>query len=184
MRKTKDGINWTAKERIFLDSKNIESNAAGAGSPAILYDVKSGYWYLYLNRLDSSSTSLRLFKSKNLNEDSWEYVGIVNTGGILGAWHHDVKIVGDKVCILLHQLTTQKNLYFGISDDFLNFTYTPALMTDNDVYKSSFVPEFNSSNEISLKILFSTTNSPASDSEKWRMYMKQTNFINANVEII
>lgn len=184
MRKTKDGINWTAKERIFLDSKNIESNAGGAGSPAILYDVKSGYWYLYLNRLDSSSTALRLFKSKNLNENSWEYVGIVNTGGILGAWHHDVKIIGDKVCILLHQLTTQKNLYFGISDDFLNFTYTPALMTDNDVYKSSFVPIFNSANEISLKILFSTTNSPTSDPDKWRMYVKQTNFINANAEII
>ena len=183
MRKTKDGINWTTKERIFLDSKNPESNAGGAGSPAILYDVKSGYWYLYLNRLDSSSTALRLFRSKQLNEDAWEYVGIVNTGGILGVWHHDVKIIGDKVCILLHQFTTQKNLYFGISDDFLNFTYTPELMTDNDVYKSSFVPEFNSENEISLKILFSTTNSPASDSEKWRMYMKQTNFINANVEV-
>ena len=184
MRKTKDGVNWTTKERIFLDSKNPESNIGGAGSPAILYDVKSGYWYLYVNRLDSSSTALRLFKSKNLNEDSWQYVGVVNTTGITGAWHHEVKIIGDKVCILVLQYAASKNLYFGISDDFINFTYTGALMKDVDVYKSSFTPIFDNNNQISFKILFSTTSAPTADADKWRMYMYQTNFINASVGVI
>ena len=183
-RRTKDGYKWTDKKRIFLDSKNPEANIGGAGSPALIYDIKSGYWYLYVNRLDSSSTALRVFKSKLLDEDSWQYVGIANTGSISGAWHHEVRIIGDKVCILVHQYAASKNLYFGISDDFLNFSYSNSLFTDNDIYKSSFIPVFDDDNNIALKIMYSTTNTASDVNLRWRMHYHQTNFINANMEII
>lgn len=183
-RRTKDGYRWTDKKRIFLDSKSPESNIGGVGSPGLIYDVKSGYWYLYVNRLDSSATALRVFKSKSLDEDSWQYVGIANTGDISGAWHHEVRIIGDKVCILVHQLAAQKSLYFGISDDFLNFSYSKSLFTDNDIYKSSFIPVFDDSNNIALKIMYSTTNTASDANLRWRMHYHQTNFVNPNMEII
>ena len=119
-----------------------------------------------------------------LDEDSWQYVGIANTGSISGAWHHEVRIIGDKVCILVHQYAASKNLYFGISDDFLNFSYSNSLFTDNDIYKSSFIPVFDDDNNIALKIMYSTTNTASDVNLRWRMHYHQTNFINANMEII
>ena len=61
--------------------------------------------------------------------------------------------------------------------------WTQNLLLENNAYKASFVPEFNTNNEISLKIFYSTDASPSEVSEKWRMYMHQTNFINANLGV-
>ena len=180
MRKTKDGKSWTQKERIFINTNHPESNAAG--SPAILYDVKSGYWYMYLTRLAPSSTDLRLFRAKKLNENSWEYVGIISTP--FTPWHQEVKFVGDKVVMLVYCYPPDNTLYFGIADDFQNFTWSANKYGETSCYKSSFVPEINDQNQLSLKILYSTDAQPSTTSEKWRMYMHQTNFINVNMEII
>ena len=179
MRKTKDGYNWTARERIFKATDH--ALAKGAGSPAIVYDVASGYWYMYLTTLSLTTDAMRLFKAKSLKEDAWEYAGTLVLP--FKPWHQDIKIVGNKVCMLVYCYPPDNTIYFGIADDFTNFTWTQNLLLENNAYKASFVPEFNTNNEISLKILYSTDLSPSEVSEKWRMYMHQTNFINANLGV-
>ena len=179
MRKTKDGYQWTDKERIF--NATDHALAGTAGSPAIVYDVASGYWYMYLTTLSTTTDAMRLFKAKSLKEDAWEYVGTLVLP--FKPWHQDIKIVGNKVCMLVYCYPPDNTIYFGISDDFLNFEWTQNLLLENNAYKASFVPEFNDLNEMSLKILYSTDASPTEASEKWRMYMHQTNFMNVNLEL-
>ena len=179
MRKTKDGYNWTERERIFKSTDHVL--AGGAGSPAIVYDIDSGYWYMYVNTLSSYTDAMRLFRAKNLKENAWEYVATLTLP--FKPWHHDIKILGNKVCMLVYCSPPDHTIYFGIADDFTNFTWTQNLLLENNAYKASFVPEFNTNNEISLKILYSTDMSPSEVSEKWRMYMHQTNFINANLGV-
>ena len=179
MRKTKDGYTWTDKQRIFLSTKNTQ--AGGAGSPAIVYDVASEYWYMYVTTLNNTNDSMRLFRAKKLDEDAWEYVATLTLP--FKPWHQDIKIVGNKVCMLVYCYPPDNTIYFGIADDFTNFTWTQNLLLENNAYKASFVPEFNANNEISLKILYTTDASPSEASKKWRMYMHQTNFINANLGV-
>ena len=180
MRKTKDGYNWTERERIFKATDH--ALAKGAGSPAIVYDVASGYWYMYLTTLSLTTDAMRLFKAKSLKEDAWEYAGTLVLP--FKPWHQDIKIVGNKVCMLVYCYPPDNTIYFGIADDFINFEWTQNLLLENNGYKSSFVPEFNEQNQMALKILYSTDASPDEASEKWRMYMHQTNFINVNLELI
>ena len=179
MRKTKDGYTWTDKQRIFLSTKNMQ--AGGAGSPAIVYDVASEYWYMYVTTLSNTNDAMRLFRAKKLDEDEWEYVATLTLP--FKPWHQDIKIVGNKVCMIVYCYPPDNTIYFGIADNFTNFTWTQNLLLENNAYKASFVPEFNTDNEISLKILYSTDASPSEASEKWRMYMHQTNFINANLGV-
>ena len=176
MRKTKDGYTWTDKQRIFLSTKNTQAGAVG--SPAIVYDVSSEYWYMYVTTLNNTNDAMRLFRTKKLDEDSWEYIATLTLP--FKPWHQDIKIVGNKVCMIVYCYPPDNTIYFGIADNFSNFTWTQNLLLENNAYKASFVPEFNASNEISLKILYTTDASPSAGAEKWRMYMHQTNFINAN----
>ena len=179
MRKTKDGYNWTERERIFKATDHVLAGVAG--SPAIVYDIGSGYWYMYLTTLGSTTGAMRLFRAKNLKENAWEYVATLTLP--FKPWHHDIKILGNKVCMLVYCRPPDHTIYFGIADDFTNFTWTQNLLLENNAYKASFVPEFNTHNEISLKILYTSDESPSDVSEKWRMYMHQTNFINANLGV-
>lgn len=179
MRKTKDGYNWTERERIFKATDHVLAGIAG--SPAIVYDIDSGYWYMYITTLSSYTDAMRLFRAKNLKENAWEYVAKLTLP--FKPWHHDIKILGNKVCMLVYCRPPDQTIYFGIADDFTNFTWTQNLLLEDNAYKASFVPEFNTHNEISLKILYSSDASPSEVSEKWRMYMHQTNFINANLGV-
>ena len=179
MRKTKDGYSWTDRERIFKSTDH--ALAGGAGSPAIAYDVASGYWYMYLTTLGSPTDAMRLFRAKNLKEGTWEYVSTLTLP--FKPWHQDIKIVGNKVCMMVYCYPPDNTIYFGISDDFLNFEWTKNLLLENNGYKSSFVPEFNNQNQMALKILYTTNASPSEASEKWRMYMHQTNFMNVSLEL-
>ena len=179
MRKTKDGYTWTDKQRIFLSTKNTQAGAAG--SPAIVYDVASEYWYMYVTTLSNTNDAMRLFRAKKLDEDEWEYVATLTLP--FKPWHQDIKIVGGKVCMLVYCYPPDNTIYFGIADNFTNFTWTQNLLLENNGYKASFVPEFNANNEISLKILYTTDASPSEASEKWRMHMHQTNFINVNLGV-
>ncbi len=179
MRKTKDGYNWTERERVFKATDHVLAGVAG--SPAIVYDIGSGYWYMYLTTLSSTTDAMRLFRAKNLKENAWEYVATLTLP--FKPWHHDIKILGNKVCMLVYCRSPDPTIYFGIADDFTNFTWTQNLLLENNAYKASFVPEFNTHNEISLKILYSSNESPSKVSEKWRMYMHKTNFINANLGV-
>lgn len=179
MRKTKDGYAWSEKKRIFVNSKNPQSYAAG--SPAIIYDVATDYWYMYVTTLSLTVDAMRLFRAKKLDENAWEYVATLTLP--FKPWHQDIKIVGNKVCMLVYCYPPDNTIYFGISDDFINFEWTQNLLLENNAYKSSFVPEFNEQNQMALKILYSTDASPSEASEKWRMYMHQTNFMNVNLEL-
>lgn len=179
MRKTKDGYSWTDRERIFKATDH--ALAGGAGSPAIVYNVADGYWYMYLTTLSLNTDAMRLFKAKNLKEDAWEYAGTLVLP--FKPWHQDIKIVGNKVCMLVYCYPPDNAIHFGIADDFLNFEWTQNLLLENNAYKASFVPEVNDQNQMALKILYSTDASPVEDSEKWRMYMHQTNFMNVSLEL-
>lgn len=179
MRKTKDGYSWTDRERIFKATDH--ELAKGAGSPAVVYDVASGYWYMYVTTLSLTTDAMRLFKAKNLKEDAWEYAGTLVLP--FKPWHQDIKIVGNKVCMLVYCYPPDNAIHFGIADDFINFEWTQNLLLENNGYKSSFVPEFNEQNQMALKILYSTDASPVEASEKWRMYMHQTNFMNVSLEL-
>ena len=179
MRKTKDGYSWTDRERIF--KARDHALAEGAGSPAIVYDIASGYWYMYLTTLSTTTDAMRLFRAKSLKENAWEYVSTLTLP--FKPWHQDIKIVGNKVCMLVYCYPPDNTIYFGISDDFTNFEWTQNLLLENNGYKSSFVPEFNNQNQMALKILYSTNASPSEASEKWRMYMHQTNFMNVSLEL-
>ena len=136
---------------------------------------------MYIGTLSRSAGAILLFRAKNLKENAWEYVATLTLP--FNPWHHDIKILGNKVCMLVYCLSPDNAIYFGIADDFTNFTWTQNLLLENNAYKASFVPEFNTNNEISLKIFYSTDASPCDVSEKWRMYMHQTNFINANLGV-
>ena len=74
-------------------------------------------------------------------------------------------------------------IYFGISDNFTDFQWTQNLLLENNAYKATFAPEFNELDQMALKILYSTDASPTEPSEKWRMYMHQTNFVDVNLEL-
>ena len=179
MRKTKDGYTWSEKKRIFVNSKNPQSLAAG--SPAIIYDVATDYWYMYVTTLNLTVDAMRLFRAKKLDENAWEYVSTLTLP--FKPWHQDIKIVGNKVCMLVYCYPTDNTIYFGISDNFTDFSWTQNLLLENNAYKASFVPEFNDQNQMALKILYSTDASPTVNAEKWRMYMHQTNFMNVNLEL-
>ena len=180
VRKTKDGYTWSNKERIFKATDH--ALAGGAGSPAIVYNIADGYWYMYVTTLSLTTDALRLFRAKHLKEDKWEYVSTLTLP--FKPWHQDMKIVGGKVCMLVYCYPPDNMIYFGVSDNFTDFQWTQNLLLENNAYKATFVPEFNELDQMALKILYSTDATPAEPSEKWRMYMHQTNFVNVNLELI
>lgn len=180
MRKTKDGYTWTNKERIFLSTDH--PNSYGAGSQAILYDVKSDYWYMYVNTLGINNVAMQLYKAKSLNESAW-----VHHGGMtlpFNPWHQDVRFVGDKIVMMVYEYPPNDAIYVGISDNFTDFTWSGDILAEDNGYKASFVPIFDANNNIALKVLYTTNGSPSADAEKWRMYSTTTNFINAGLTII
>ena len=126
---------------------------------------------------------MRLFRNKNLHKDGWEYVATLTLP--FNPWHQEVKIIGDKICMMVYCFGVH-TIYFGISDNFTDFQWTSNLYTDTatGTYKASFIPTFNEQNQIALNIIYTThANNPVVD-QKWRIYVHQTNFINANVELI
>jgi len=178
MRKTKDGKNWTEPKRIMLNLDYPESELCG--SPCLIYNTNEGCWDLYIDTLNRSwsRNSIRLFKNQDLdNETGWTFVSDVVTPSFAN-WHMDIKYIGKTLVMLCYSMQDQ-GLYFGASNDGINFTFSENIFNGTAIYKASFVPVFDSNNHLSLDILYSSDDNDSAG--KWRMFHKRTNFINANV---
>lgn len=180
MRKTKDGYNWTDKEYLFGPYKN--STGMYTAAPAFLYDPIKDEWHVYIG----TGTAMQHYVKKTLTHDGWELPSSISAPSDFKPWHVDVRYIGNKVVVLVHD-NTNGQFRFGVSSDFVNFTWSAAsnyTETGTDMYKASFLPVINSSNQLAFDVIWSTRNVSANVADRWKLFINRTNFVDAGVTLL
>lgn len=166
-KRTRDGVSWSDRIEIYKKYENISNNLLL--SPAVLFDPKQNIWYLYYVH----NGRLYYQTSSTLENSNWSESKPVKGLDEVTAWHIDAKFIGDQVVILIHSDTVDQ-LYFAISDDFVNFKCGHSVLNGSTyLYKSTFFPVFNDAQEISMKIIYTTDQN---STPKWQLHATQTNF--------
>lgn len=173
MRKTKDLTTWTDIEILF--EPTLQS-VDGITSPAILYDTKEGIWKMWaILRKSGHIITYRTNRNLDSNWSSPKYL----PSGSTNPWHIEVKYVGDKFVMLVNRLLNSHGYFLGISSDGENWKFSGTDLfttTQTGLYKASFLPLFNSANELYLEVLY-TVNELRSGVLHRYMYNATTNAI-------
>ncbi|MDH2630411.1 pyocin knob domain-containing protein [Acinetobacter baumannii] len=180
MRKTKDCYNWTEKEYLFGPYKN--STGMYTAAPAFLYDPKKDEWHVYIG----IGNAMQHYVKKTLTHDGWELPTTISTPSDFKPWHVDVRYIGNKIVALVHD-NTNGQFRFGVSSDFVNFTWATAsnyTETGTDMYKASFLPVINNANQLAFDVIWSTRNVSANVADRWKLFINRTNFVDAGIEVI
>lgn len=144
-RSTRNGRDWSPIRYFTL------SGAGLSLSPTILFDPVDGLWHMW------SSDSARIVHRTNPNlDDNWTIVSTFDTRTLATnpfvAWHLEVKRIGSKFVCLANQKETWggsgPNLYLGISNDGDTWVFGAPMVNPQpaNVYKGTFIPEFNGNN--------------------------------------
>lgn len=173
IRRTKDGKVWSEREVLF------ENYTGLALAPAIIYDAKNDIYHLYvMGNTNGNASGLQHFTSKTLKND-WSYVGKCNTPATDSPWHADLKIVGDKVVCTYQNRVGSDSIGFrlGISDDFHNFSWASDWWNPPtyEVYKASFLPQFNELNKMRLVYIWTTNHKPAAPLN-YKLFVQSTEY--------
>lgn len=172
-RTTKDGYNWTDERQMFEVYKWDDMIL----SPALVFDPETEYWHMYTvaDRDELGVRRIRHRKSKDL--DNWslfDYDTIPHPESIQ-AWHLEVRYIGDKLAMLLNDQHSGK-LFFGVSDDFVNFTISEESLLKNSAkesYKATFNPVFQG-NRWAVDVVWTTN---GAKSNVWELAVSRSNFI-------
>lgn len=180
MRKTKDGYEWSEKE--YLLEPRVNGIGFNTASPGILYDPINDEWHIYIG----TGNSVQHYVKKELNKENWQLPETITTPNGFAPWHLDVRFVGNKVVMLVHDLTNG-GFRFGVSSDFVNFTWAASSnYTENgtDMYKATFLPKINSLNQLSFIVILTTRQENADITKRWNLLVTQSNYVDAGVEFI
>lgn len=177
IRRTKDGNSWSERELMW------GAQSGTLMSPAVIYDVRTETYHMYaVGRSNGSAYGLIHLTSKTLKND-WEVVGLITPPSDSSVWHVDVKIIGDKQVLTFQNRVGSTSVGFktGIASDFHNFTWA-----DNwwnpltyEIYKASFLPQFNEQNEMRLVYVWTTNHKPTSPL-KYKLFVQATPFLNVD----
>lgn len=177
IRRTKDGKTWSERELMW-------GNQTGTVmSPAVIYDVKTETYHMYaVGRSNGSAYGLIHLTSKTLNND-WDLVGLVTPPLDSSVWHVDVKIIGDKQVLTFQNRVGNTSVGFktGIASDFHEFTWADNWWNPPtyEVYKASFLPQFNDQNEMRLVYVWTTNHKPAAPLN-YKLFVQPTPFLNVD----
>lgn len=177
IRRTKDGKTWSERELMW-------GNQTGTVmSPAVIYDVNTETYHMYaVGRSNGSAYGLIHLTSKTLNND-WDLVGLVTPPLDSSVWHVDVKIIGDKQVLTFQNRVGNTSVGFktGIASDFHEFTWADNWWNPPtyEVYKASFLPQFNDQNEMRLVYVWTTNHKPTAPLN-YKLFVQPTPFLNVN----
>ncbi|MGB9040562.1 MAG: hypothetical protein WCC23_18915 [Acinetobacter calcoaceticus] len=174
IRRTKDGKTWSNRE--------VMNDKFPLVAPAIIYDVKTETYHLY-----GVDNGIRHYTSKTAKND-WVLVGVIAAPADKAPWHVDVKFVGDKQVIVVHDRiwspsSKNRGFFIGISSDFHNFSWASDFWNTADysgVYKATFLPQFNDSNQLRLVYLWTSDSSPTDPKYRYKLFVQPTPFIDVN----
>lgn len=177
-KRTKDGINWSGVE--VLMPKTLGDIAL---SPSVIYDFNAKRYYLYVvtNRAGGSGYKLGRYETNRIGGE-WSNVtacvGIETTG--ITPWHADVRYLGDSIVALVQDNFSAQNFCLALSEDGVNFTAGPPLLTGEYTkpYKGTLTFSTNDANQISLTYIWTTNEKTDVVDDRWRLYTQQTNFVN------
>lgn len=177
IRRTKDGKSWSERELMWGDQSGTLM------SPAVIYDVKTETYHLYAaGASNGSAYGLIHLTSKTLKND-WEVVGLITPPANSSVWHIDVKIIGDKQVLTFQNRVVNTSIGFktGIASDFHNFTWADNWWNPPtyEVYKASFLPQFNDQNEMRLVYVWTTNHTPAPPLN-YKLFVQPTPFLNVD----
>ena len=179
IRRTKDGNSWSERELMW-------GNQVGTlMSPAVIYDAKTETYHMYaVGRSNGSAYGLIHLTSKTLKND-WALVGLITPPSGSSVWHVDVKIIGDKQVLTFQNRAGQDSIGFklGISSDFHNFTWANDWWNPPtyEVYKASFLPQFNDQNQMRLVYVWTTNHKPVTEL-KYKLFVQATPILNVNYQ--
>lgn len=175
IRRTKDGKTWSERELMW-------GNQAGTVmSPAVIYDVNTETYHMYaVGRSNGSAYGLLHMTSKTLKND-WSLVGLITPPLDSSVWHVDVKIIGDKQVLTFQNRVGSTSVGFktGIASDFHTFTWAENWWNPPtyEVYKASFLPQFNDQNEMRLVYVWTTNHKPTAPLN-YKLFVQPTPFLN------
>lgn len=174
-KRTKDGKEWSKRELIYGGYTGTFL------SPAFLYDALTETWHMY-GITTSGGRNLAHFTSKTL-DNNWTFVGNCNLPVGTAAWHVDLKIIGDKQVATFQNRSGQDSIGFrtGISNDFHNFEWANDWWNPptHEVYKASFLPQFNDQNQMRLVYVWTTNHKPVTEL-KYKLFVQATPFLNVD----
>lgn len=165
---TKDGNTWS--EPIEFYNSNLGDLQILA--PCLFFDVKSETYHMY----GVNQSTIRHFTTKNWRGD-WVQQADVTTPVGDAPWHADLKLVGDKLLMTYQNRVSDTSVGFklGISSDYQNFIWADDWWNSQDyeVYKATFLPQFNEQNQMRLVFIWTTNHKPVVNL-RYKLFVKST----------
>lgn len=173
IRRTKDGKTWSDRE-VLNDKFPLVA-------PAVIYDAKTETYHLY-----GVDNGIRHYTSKTAKND-WVFVGIITAPADKAPWHVDVKWVGDKQVIVVHDriwspASKNRGFFLGIASDFHNFSWASDFWNTDTrgVYKATFLPQFNDQNQLRLMCLWTSDSSNPDINLRYKLFVQPTPYLNVD----
>lgn len=173
IRRTKDGKTWSGRE-VLNDKFPLVA-------PAIIYDAKTETYHLY-----GVDNGIRHYTSKTAKND-WVFVGVITAPADKAPWHVDIKWVGDKQVIVVHDriwspASKNRGFFLGIASDFHNFSWASDFWNTDTrgVYKATFLPQFNDQNQLRLMCLWTSDSSNTDINLRYKLFVQPTPYLNVD----
>ncbi|MBJ9442947.1 hypothetical protein I5555_10890 [Acinetobacter baumannii] len=173
IRRTKDGKTWSDRE-VLNDKFPLVA-------PAVIYDAKTETYHLY-----GVDNGIRHYTSKTAKND-WNFVGVIPAPADKAPWHVDVKFIGDKQVIVVHDRiwspsSKNRGFFLGIASDFHNFKWASDFWNTDTrgIYKATFLPQFNDQNQLRLMCLWTSDSSNSDINLRYKLFVQPTPFIDVN----
>ncbi|WP_457970647.1 hypothetical protein [Acinetobacter calcoaceticus] len=171
---TKDGKTWSEPYEFY--STNFGDLQIVA--QAIFFDAKTETYHMY----GVNQSKIRHFTSKNWRS-GWVQQPDVVTPVSDTPWHADIKLVGDKLLMTYQNRVGNSSVGFklGISSDFQTFTWAGDWWNPPtyEVYKATFLPQFNENNEMRLVYIWTSNQQPPIDL-RYKLFVQATPYLNVN----
>lgn len=171
---TKDGKTWS--EPIEFYNSNLGDLQILA--PCLFFDVKTETYHMY----GVNQSKIRHFTTKNWR-GGWVQQDDVITPAGDAPWHADLKLVGDKLLMTYQNRVSDTSVGFklGISSDYQTFVWADEWWNSQDyeVYKATFLPQFNEQNQMRLVFIWTTNHKPAVNL-RYKLFVQPTPFINVD----
>lgn len=173
IRRTKDGKSWSDRE--------VLNDKFPLAAPAIIYDVRTETYHLY-----GVDNGIKHYTSKTAQND-WKFVGVIPAPADKVPWHVDIKFIGDKQVIVVHDriwspASKNRGFFLGIASDFHNFKWASDFwnIDTRGIYKATFLPQFNEENQLRLMCLWTSDSSNPDINLRYKLFVQPTPFLNVD----
>lgn len=168
-----NGKKWSEKFTIVDEHLIIDGGVTDYRlSPNIVYNPADNLYHMFTFNSDG-----KMYRrtTNDLNSRQWSArTECVFSSTNFTPWHLDMKILGDKLVMLIHVDTAGANEYrFAVSDDFLNFTVSASTIVNNpnpSLYKATFLPLLNQ-NDFKMRIIYTTDQDTVPN---WQLHVADT----------